>query len=92
MSPHDHMMIGIAAGLILATFLRWAPSWADLLTAVAVAILIDLVITHYQRRDLDFDGFAASHASDNAGSAHVCACIAVAFIGVLAVLHIMRAK
>jgi hypothetical protein len=90
MSPHDHMMIGIAAGLILATFLRWAPSWADLLTAVAAAILIDLVITHHQRRD--FDGVAVSHASDSVGAAHVCACVAVAFIGVLAVLHIMRTK
>jgi hypothetical protein len=76
MLQHE-MVIGIAAGLVLSAILRWTPSWRDLLVAMVAAVLIDFTIS--------------SRALPGAiASLHVCPCMALAFIGVLAVLHVMR--
>jgi hypothetical protein len=55
---------------------------------MSAAILIDLAINN--RRDFDLAGVAAAHTSDVVGVPHVCPCVALAFIGVLAVLHVIR--
>jgi hypothetical protein len=65
MAPHVLLVIGIAAGFIpralLNELFRWTPSWRDLLTALAMAVLIDLAISSQTRRDLDVTGVAATH-------------------------------
>jgi hypothetical protein len=70
---------------LLDELLRWKPSPGDLLTAMSTAILIDLAING--RRDFDL---AATHAGEIAGVPHACPCVALAFIGVLAVIHVIR--
>jgi hypothetical protein len=77
MLQHE-MVIGIAAGLILSAILRWTPSWRELLVAMAAAVLIDLTINSQA-----LPGAMVSYP-------HVCPCVALAFIGVLAVLHVLR--
>jgi hypothetical protein len=92
MTPGELLVIGITAGMILCALLNellhWTPSWRELLTAMSAAILIDLAINN--RRDVDLADAAATHSSDGVGVPHVCPCVALAFIGVLAVLHVMR--
>jgi hypothetical protein len=92
MTPGELLVIGITAGIILCALLNellhWTPSWRDLLTAMSAAILIDLAINN--RRDFDLVSVAATHSSEGLGVPHVCPCIALAFIGVLAVLHVIR--
>jgi hypothetical protein len=96
MTPSERLVIGTAAGLILCTLLnelfRWTPSWRDLLTATAAAVLIDLAINGQTRRDLGLVGIAATHPGDIAVFPHACPCAALAFIGLLAVLHVRQQR
>lgn len=92
MTPGELLIIGITAGLILCAllneFVHWTPPWRDLLTALSAAILIDLAISN--RHNLELGAVAAAYSGEIAGSPHACPCVALAFIGVLAVLHILR--
>jgi hypothetical protein len=92
MTPGELLVIGIMAGMILCALLNellhWTPSWRDLLTAMSAATLIDLAINN--RRDFDLAGVATTHSSEVVGVPHVCPCVALAFIGILAVLHVLR--
>jgi hypothetical protein len=80
MLQHELLVIGIAAGLTLSGILRWTPSWRVLLAAAVAARLIDLAV----------NGPALSGAIFTAP--HLCPCVALAFIGVLAVLHALRVE
>jgi hypothetical protein len=80
MLQHEQLIIGVAVGLILSATLRWTPSWRTLLATLVAAEFIDLAI-NYQ----EFAGPAA-------GSLHVCPCVALVFIGMLAVIHVTRGK
>jgi hypothetical protein len=89
MLPYDQVLIGVAAGLILSTLLRFTPSWRELLAAAVAAGLIDLAIIK-ARRALDAGAATAAPASEIPLYPHLCPCIALAFIGILAVLHVLR--
>jgi hypothetical protein len=59
MSPYEQLIIGIAAGLIFCAMLRWTPLWRDLLAAIAVAGLLDVLVNDQARRGLDLPSIAA---------------------------------
>jgi hypothetical protein len=85
---HEQLIVGMAAGLILSAVLRWTPSWRVLLTAAVAASLIDYAINSPAIRKLA--GGQGTPSGEIAVYPHVCPCIALAFIGVLAVLHVLR--
>jgi hypothetical protein len=84
-------IIGIAAGLILRALsgrLRnGTPGWRSLLTLLSAALLMALAIN---ARDHWVVGVAVTFPGDPVGFPHVCPCIAAIFIGILAVLHVLR--
>jgi hypothetical protein len=89
MLPHE-MFIGVAAGLILSALLRFTPTWRELLTAAVAAVLIDFAINSPALRRLI--RIAATQPGEISGHPHVCPCLALAFICVLAVLHVLRTQ
>jgi hypothetical protein len=90
MVENAQLMMGVAAGLMLSVLIRWGPTWRQLLAAIATASLIDFAINH-ARRALHLAGNTAMPSGEFPIYPHACPCIALTFIGVLAVIHIMRA-
>jgi hypothetical protein len=88
MTLGEMLVIGIMAGVIVCSLLnellRWTPSSHDVLTALLTAVLLDLAVNGRHAFDL-----AATRAGE-VGAPHACPCVALAFIGVLAVLHVIR--
>jgi hypothetical protein len=84
----EQLLIGVAAGLILSTVLRWAPSWRELLAAVLAAGLIDFAI--YNQALWAFVGVASRPYGEVPVYPHACPCVTLTFIGILAVLDIAR--
>jgi hypothetical protein len=85
-TPGELLVIGIAAVLILCVLLgellHWTLSWRELLTATSAAFLIEITIKG--RSDFDLAAMTAVYPGGFAGSSHVCPCVALAFIGILA--------
>jgi hypothetical protein len=90
MLPHELLVIGAAAGLALCALLRWTPSWPQLLTALVAASLIDLAINGQMLRRLGLGSTATALSYDLPVYPHTCPCLAVAFIGILAVIHMLQ--
>lgn len=84
----EQLVIGLAAGLILSALLRFTPTWRELLAAILAASLIDYATNSLAIRKL-FGG-AGTPSGEIPVYPHVCPCVALAFIGILAVLHVLR--
>ena len=85
MTPGELLIIGIAAGLILCVLLgdllHWTLSWRELLTAMPTALLIEITIK--------LAAGTASHPGGFAGFSNISPSLVLAFIGILAVLHVL---
>jgi hypothetical protein len=92
MLPHEQLIMGLGAGLTFCALLRWTPLWRDLLAAIAAAGLIDLFINEQSRRGLDLTSVANRLPGEILGHPHFCLGLALAVVGVLAVLHVLRAR
>jgi len=92
MLPYEQLNIGIVAGLIFCALLRWTPLWRDLLAAIAAAGLIDLFINAQARRELDLAAVAARLPDEILGHPYFCLGVMLAFVSVLAMLHLSRGR
>jgi hypothetical protein len=94
MTPSELLVIAIVAGLILCALLsrlrNGTPGSRSLLTVLSAALLIELAVN--ARRDHELLGVTVTFPSDPVGFPHVCPCIAAIFIGILAVLHVLRGE
>jgi hypothetical protein len=94
MTPGELLVIAIVAGLILCALLsrlrNGTRGWRSLMTALSAALLIELAAN--ARRDHDLVGVTVTFPGDPFGFPHVCPCIAAIFVGILAVLHVLRGE
>jgi len=92
MSAYEQVIFGIAAGLLFCALLRWTPLWRELLAAITAAALIPLLISDRGPHGLDV-AFAAGRLPEAVLShPHFCLGLALAAVGVLAVLNISRVR
>jgi hypothetical protein len=92
MIPDELLVIGIIAGLILWALLgrlrNGRPGRRSLLMVLSAVLLIELAVN--ARSGHGLTGLAVAFPGDPVGFPHVCPCIAAIFIGILAVLHVLR--
>jgi hypothetical protein len=85
MTPGELLIIGTAAALILCVLLgellHWTLSWRELLTAMSAAFLIEITI--------NLAAGTAAHPDGFAGFSNISPSLALAFIGILAALHML---
>jgi hypothetical protein len=89
MSPHEQLILGVAAGLTVYALLRLAPLLRDLLAAIAAASLIYLLISYMAQHGSGTDSLPATLPSQLLSHPY----LALAAAGVVAVvLYVSRLR
>jgi hypothetical protein len=88
MLPHEQLILGIAASLAFWALMRWTPLLRDLLAATAATGLILLLITDQTSRGLDPFSLFGRLPGEILSYPHFFLGLALATVGVLAVLYV----
>jgi len=92
MLPLEQLIVGIAIGLTFCALLRWTPLARDLLATTAAAGLAHLLISERISQAPGAASRAARLPREILSHPHFCLGLALAAVGVLALLHLSRSR
>ena len=92
MQPHEQLIVGVATGLTFCALLRFTPLWRELLAAITAAVLIPVLISDPTLHRLDVASAAGRLPEAVLDHPHFALGLALAAVGVLAVLNMSRLK
>jgi hypothetical protein len=92
MLPQDQLIFGIASGLTAWMLLRWTPLWRDLIAATTAAGLIHFVANEKAPRGQGVASLAAKLPAGILNYPHFSLGLALAVVGVMAILYFARER